>query len=40
MDYEHKFGNLNRTLSFTFDNELQRRLMLDALLWLGDAKEI
>jgi hypothetical protein len=32
MDYEHKFDNTNRTLSFTFENERQRRLMLDALL--------
>ncbi|HEY9510106.1 MAG TPA: ThuA domain-containing protein [Verrucomicrobiae bacterium] len=35
MDYEHKFDNTNRTLSFTFDNEVQNRLMLDGLLWLG-----
>jgi hypothetical protein len=37
MDYEHQYDNSNRTLSFTFDNEVQRRLMLDALLWLGNA---
>jgi hypothetical protein len=38
MDYEHKFDSSNRTLSFTFENETQRRLMLDALLWLGKQK--
>ncbi len=32
MDYEHK---ANKTLSHTFDNEIQNRLILDALLWLG-----
>ena len=35
MDYEHKFDTTNRTLSFTFDNEIQNRLILDGLLWLG-----
>jgi hypothetical protein len=38
MDYEHKFDNSNRTLSRTFDNELQNQLTLNALLWLGGAK--
>jgi hypothetical protein len=38
MDYEHKFDNTNRTLSYTFANETQRQLMLEALLWLGGAK--
>ena len=32
MDYEHK---TNKTLSFTFENETQNRLMIDSLLWLG-----
>jgi hypothetical protein len=38
MDYEHKFDSSNRTLSLTFENEMQRRLMLDALLWLGNGE--
>jgi hypothetical protein len=39
MDYEHKFDNTNKTLSFTFNNETQDRLILDGLLWLGGAKK-
>ena len=39
MDYEHKFDNTNKTLSFTFDNEIQNRLILDGLLWLGGVKK-
>jgi hypothetical protein len=39
MDYEHKFDNTNKTLSFTFDNEIQDRLILDGLLWLGGIKK-
>jgi hypothetical protein len=35
MDYEHKFDKTNKTLSFTFDNEIQDRLIIDSLLWLG-----
>lgn len=35
MDYEH---GTNQTLSFTFGNEIQGRLVLDALLWMGMAK--
>jgi hypothetical protein len=38
MDYEHKFDNTNRTLSHTFDNENQNRLIIDSLLWLGNGK--
>jgi hypothetical protein len=38
MDYEHKFDNTNRTLSYTFANEIQNRLVIDSLLWLGDPK--
>ena len=37
MDYEHKFDRTNRTLSFTFENENQDRLVMDSLLWLGRA---
>ena len=32
IDYEHK---TNKELSFTFDNDIQNRLLLDSLLWLG-----
>ena len=38
MDYEHKFDNSNKTLSFTFDNEIQDKLILNALEWLGRGK--
>jgi uncharacterized protein len=38
MDYEHKFDNTNRTLSFTFADEIQDRLVIDSLLWLGANK--
>jgi len=39
MDYEHKFDNTNRTLSFTFADEIQDRLIIDSLLWLGRAED-
>ena len=35
MDYEHKFDSANRTLSSTFASEMQNRLIINALLWLG-----
>ncbi len=35
IDYENK---TNRELSFTFDNEIQNRLVLNALAWLGSGK--
>ncbi len=35
MDYEHKYDNTNRTLSHTFDNPIQDKLILNALFWLG-----
>lgn len=38
MDYEHKFDNTNKTLSFTFENEMQDRLIIDSLLWLGSGR--
>ena len=38
IDYEHKFDSTNRTLSHTFGNPIQDRLVLDALLWLGDGR--
>ncbi len=36
MDYEHKYDATNRTLSHTLNNPIQDRLIVDALLWLGD----
>ncbi len=39
IDYEHKFDDTNKTLSFTFDNEIQNRLIIDGLLWLGGVKK-
>jgi uncharacterized protein len=35
LDYEHK---TNKELSFTFDNEVQNKLILNALQWLGTGK--
>jgi uncharacterized protein len=35
IDYEHK---TNQELSFTFDNELQDKLILNALDWLGTGR--
>ena len=35
MDYEHKIDGTNQTISFTFENEIQDRLVIDGLLWLG-----
>jgi hypothetical protein len=37
IDYEHK---TNKDLSHTFDNEIQNRLIIDALLWMGTGKKI
>lgn len=36
IDYEHK---TNATLSYTFANETQNKLVLDALLWLGTGRK-
>jgi hypothetical protein len=38
IDYEHRIDSTNRTLSQTFGNAVQDRLILDALLWLGGRK--
>lgn len=35
IDYEHKYDTTNKTLSYTFDNEIQNKVILDALFWLG-----
>jgi hypothetical protein len=38
IDYEHRFGTDNRTLSYTFGNPVEDRLIIQALLWLGGAE--
>ena len=35
MDYEHK---TNKELSFTFENEVEDKLIVNSLLWLGSGK--
>ena len=35
IDYEHKYGPDNGTLSRTLDNVMMQRLVVDGLLWLG-----
>ncbi|WP_369806228.1 ThuA domain-containing protein [Desertivirga arenae] len=39
IDYEHKFDNTNKTLSYTFDNEVQNRMIINSLLWLSGRKK-
>jgi hypothetical protein len=39
MDYEHKYDNSNRTLSYTFADETQDQLVINSLLWLGGANQ-
>ena len=36
IDYEHRYDTSNKTLSYTLDNTIQDRLIIDGLLWLGD----
>ncbi len=36
IDYENK---TNKELSFTFDNEIQNKIVIDGLLWLGTRKK-
>src|SRR4029077_6146891 len=33
IDYEHKYDATNKTLSFTLNNTIQDRLIIDGLLW-------
>jgi hypothetical protein len=35
IDYEHRLGPTNATLSHTFDNAVEDRLILDGLFWLA-----
>ncbi len=39
IDYEHRVDNTNSTLSFTFANETQNRMITNTLLWLGSRKK-
>jgi uncharacterized protein len=36
IDYEHKYDVTNKTLSYTLNNTIEDRLIIDGLLWLGD----
>jgi hypothetical protein len=36
IDYEHKYDATNKTLSYTFNNTIQDRLIINGLLWLGN----
>jgi hypothetical protein len=36
IDYEHRYDSTNKTLSYTFNNAIQDRLIFDGLLWLSD----
>jgi hypothetical protein len=38
IDYEHRYDATNKTLSYTFNNPIQDRLIIDGLLWLGDRR--
>jgi hypothetical protein len=38
IDYEHKYGATNTTLSHTLDNPIQDQLIIDGLLWLGNSE--
>lgn len=38
MDYEHKYDNTDKTLSYTFGNETEAKIILDALMWLGRSQ--
>ncbi|MDR3697053.1 ThuA domain-containing protein [Mucilaginibacter sp.] len=39
MDYEHKYDNTDKTLSNTFSSPMEAKLVVDALLWLGNRKK-
>jgi hypothetical protein len=38
MDYEHKYNTFTTSLSQTFDNEIQNKMIIEGLLWLGRKK--
>lgn len=39
MDYEHKFDNTDKTLSYTFASPAISKLIIESLLWLGNGKK-
>jgi hypothetical protein len=39
IDYEHKIDDTNSTLSFTFGNSVQDKMIVDGLLWLGNGRK-
>ena len=39
IDYEHKFDTTNRTLSYTFNNLIQDKLIINSILWLGSKNK-
>ena len=39
MDYEHKYDTTNKTLSSSFGNPEQDKLLINALLWVGKGKK-
>lgn len=38
MDYEHRHGKTDGELSHTFDNPMESKLILNALLWIGEKR--
>lgn len=39
MDYEHKFDNSDKTLSYTFSSKMESKLIIESLLWLGKSQK-
>ena len=39
MDYENKYDQSNRTLSFTFKDEVQDQFIINSLMWLGTGSK-
>ncbi|QPH41007.1 ThuA domain-containing protein [Pedobacter endophyticus] len=39
IDYEHKYGDTEKTLSQTFGNKIQNQMILNCLMWLGSGKQ-
>jgi uncharacterized protein len=39
IDYEHKYDTTNRTLSYTFNNPIQDKLIINSLLLLGSKNK-
>lgn len=39
IDYEHQFDTTNKILSYTFNNPMQDKLIINSLLWLGSKNK-